>query len=223
MNNEKFNRGAEIPGFQTGDEYTTIIRRRISGGSSRKETPGLPSLGRGRSPGGFIRTQRKAGYRFRAGLCFFYLFIFNFSLLIVSFPMQGEGTKEPEFIVKNGYHFGVCVGYSDAELVIEGRKAAFKKPSQPPDSRYPPVEVTRYLSSSEYNILKNLIEATEFVSAQDKYGCPDCYDQGAEWLEVTTPRLEKRIEMEYNALPPSIESLLIFMRKVRARLDESRR
>ncbi|MFB3918922.1 MAG: hypothetical protein ACE14U_02515 [Candidatus Velamenicoccus archaeovorus] len=175
-----------------------------------------------------MRTQRKAGYHFRAGLCFFYLFIFNFSLLIVSFSAQGnplreKETKEPEFIVKNGYHFGVCVGYSDAELVIEGRKAAFKKSSQPPDSRYPPVEVTRYLSPSEYNILKNLIEATEFVSAQDRYGCPDCYDQGAEWLEVTTPRLEKRIEMEYNALPPSIESLLIFMRKVRARLDENRR
>jgi len=149
--------------------------------------------------------------------------IFNCLFLIVPSFLQGKETAGPEFIVKNGYHFGVCVGYSDAELVIEGRKATFKKSSQPPDSRYPPVEVTRYLSSSEYNILKNLIEATEFVSAQDRYGCPDCYDQGAEWLEVTTPRLEKRIEMEYNALPPSIESLLIFMRKVRARLDENRR
>lgn len=121
-------------------------------------------------------------------------------------------------MVKNGYHFGTCAGYCDVELIVEGRKVILKKSSQPPDSRYPPVEITRYLTSSEYNILRNLLEASEFDSAQDKYGCPDCYDQGAEWLEVTTPHLERRIEMDYNATPVPVESLLNFLRRLRARL-----
>ncbi|MDD5138553.1 MAG: hypothetical protein PHG72_06995 [Candidatus Omnitrophica bacterium] len=169
------------------------------------------------------RTQRKAGHRFPAGLCFFCLLVVHFSLLIVSFHVQGEETKEPEFVVKNGYHFGTCAGYCNAELVVEDRKVTFKKSSQPPDSRYPPVEVTRYLKPFEYNILKNLLEAAEFASAQDKYGCPDCYGQGTEWLEVTTPQVERRIEMDFNATPVPVESLLNFLRRMRAELDGNNR
>jgi len=36
-----FNRSAEIPAFQGGDECASIIRQRFSGGSSRKETSGF--------------------------------------------------------------------------------------------------------------------------------------------------------------------------------------
>jgi hypothetical protein len=171
----------------------------------------------------FKRAQRRTWPRFRAGFCLFYLLIFNFSLLIVSSVLRGEETKEAEFVVKNGYHFGTCAGYCNAELTIEGRKVIFKKFSQPPDSRYPLVESTRYLKPFEYNILKNLLEAAEFDAAQEKYGCPDCYDQGIEWLEVTTPRVEQRIEMDFNSTPLPVESLLNFLRRLRAELDGSNR
>ncbi len=126
-------------------------------------------------------------------------------------------------MVKNGYHFGTCAGYCNAELTVEGRKVVFKKFSQPPDSRYPPVELTRYLKPFEYNILRNLLEAAEFDAVEDKYGCPDCYDQGSEWLEVTTPSVEQKIEMDYNFTPLPVESLLIFLRRLRADLDGNNR
>jgi len=163
---------------------------------------------------------RKTGRRVRAGLC---LFILHCSFFVFSSPLQGKEGEGPEFVVKNGYHFGTCAGYCNAELVVEDRKVTFKKSSQPPDSRYPPVEVTRYLKPFEYNILKNLLEAAEFASAQDKYGCPDCYGQGTEWLEVTTPQVERRIEMDFNATPVPVESLLNFLRRMRAELDGNNR
>ncbi|MDD5019639.1 MAG: hypothetical protein PHH75_04800 [Candidatus Omnitrophica bacterium] len=147
-----------------------------------------------------------------------FLCLFSFSVVFA------DKEAPPEFVVKSGYSFGRCMmGYCDVELVIEGRKIVFSKSSRLSDFRYPPVQITRYLSAAEYRMLKNILEATEFSSAEERYGCPDCYGQGKEWLEVTTSRRERQIEMDYNATPVPVESLLIFLRKLRDQIDEGNR
>lgn len=155
----------------------------------------------------------------------FYLILFLiFGSWFFSLPTGFAKEKaEPEFVVKNGYRLGEGTGYCDVELIIEGRKITLRKSGQSADLRYPPVEITRYLQPSEYNILRNLLEVMEFSAVQDKYGCLDCHGRSTEWLEVVTPQVERRIEMEGNAAPVSLQSLRNFLRKLRARVDKDSR
>jgi len=147
-------------------------------------------------------------------------FFLIFSCAALAWPPAVQAKeKKPEFTVRLSYNFSECRGYCEGEMTVEGREVTLKRSSRFTEQFYPPVVRRRWLSASEYKILKNILEATEFVRAEERYGCPDCYKQGAERLEVATPELDLKVEMDYNAVPAPLESLLNFLRKLWARVD----
>ena len=56
-----------------------------------------------------------------------------------------------------------------------------------------------------------------WVALESKDGGGEIRMEG-EGMEIVTPQLERRIEMDYNATPVPVESLLNFLRRLRARL-----
>ncbi|CAF1400036.1 unnamed protein product [Didymodactylos carnosus] len=80
---------------------------------------------------------------------------------------------------------------------------------------YPPVYATLPLSSSEWVNLSNLVNLETFQSLDDRIGCPDCADGGAEWVQINWANGSKRVTFENEKTVKGIEKLIVKLRQMR--------
>jgi len=79
-----------------------------------------------------------------------------------------------------------------------------------------PVQKTERASitANEWNQLLHLVQETEFLKLNDRYGCPDCADQGGEWIEIRfADGKTKKVTFDYNRPP---EEILEIVKKLQA-------
>lgn len=57
-----------------------------------------------------------------------------------------------------------------------------------------------------------------FDQLSETYGCPDCADGGAEWVEVERSRMGRRVTFEFGKPPERIGALVSSLRAVRQTL-----
>ena len=62
---------------------------------------------------------------------------------------------------------------------------------------------------------------TSFNSLDSVYGCPDCADGGAEWLEIITPEWKHSVMVDYSGpnRPAVLENLFAKLRKLSSELS----
>jgi len=78
----------------------------------------------------------------------------------------------------------------------------------------PEKSATRSTSADTWDQLLREVDQSAFVALDDRYGCPDCADQGGEWIEVRfADGNMKRVTFDYNRPPPE---LLEFVKKRQA-------
>lgn len=116
--------------------------------------------------------------------------------------------------IKYSYNFKECRGYCEGEIIIENRQAVFKKASRFTQRYFPTIRKKRLLTNEEYATLKNILEATEFGIVKERYGCPDCYGQGSERLEIEAPHVSVNVDMDYSSSPDPLNSLVAFIRSL---------
>lgn len=143
------------------------------------------------------------------------------SLFFLSCAVPCFAGQEPKaagngsFVIKNGISFRECVGYCYTEITIDDSKVSYVSSGRPQDSRHPPISKERRLTKEEQRSLREMLDPYVLSTLKDTYGCPDCYDQGAEWLEVQTSDFHKKIEFDYRFVLMPVEELLTFLRNIR--------
>jgi hypothetical protein len=122
-----------------------------------------------------------------------------------------------ESVIRTGTSFGFCAGYCMTELEISSSQARLIRTGR--DSQRNPPQVTQVeLSGAEVARIRSLAASIAFADLKDVYGCPDCADGGAEWVEIDTGALRKRVTFDHAAGPPELQPLLQELRTLRERL-----
>lgn len=130
-------------------------------------------------------------------------------------PLKKESAN---IILKSGTSFGMCVGYCRVEIEIKDTGVKFTKSSWN-DPAYPTVTISESISGEQSDRLLQLIDIDKLETIKDVYGCPDCADGGAEWIEVEKGSYNKKITIEYGDSLSEIQALLDELRSIRKKFD----
>lgn len=139
---------------------------------------------------------------------------------IVCLPIIGGDDSQRKNIiaVSSGTSFGECLGYCRRSIFLRcnSRKLIALKEPNGVDSAYPPVKKEYKIPVKLWQDVVNLIDVKRFRSLDDRIGCPDCADGGAEWIEIQGKNFKKRVTFEYGKTIESFDALVKKLRDLRA-------
>lgn len=114
-------------------------------------------------------------------------------------------------IVGGGYSFGECSELCVGELQISGTEVRIERRSW---DRSLSVVATGRLSDDARNRLDTMQAALSGTPLDDVYGCPDCADGGAAWIDLVPVAGARRVTYEFGAAPDVLSDWEAFRRGV---------
>lgn len=119
--------------------------------------------------------------------------------------------------ISSGTSFGECLGYCLRSINITRSPLQLISSKKPHwnEVQYPSVERKYSFTFAQWQDLIALLDLDLIQSLDDRIGCPDCADGGAEWIQVDWSTKTKRITFEYGKLVSGIEELIKRMRLLR--------
>lgn len=118
--------------------------------------------------------------------------------------------------IRSGTSFGFCVGYCDRELALERDSATYTmNPTR--EAGLPSKRCGLEVSPADWSEAVSLIDDA-FFNLNEIYGCPDCRDQGSEWIEVITSSRSHKVTFD-PTLEEIIHPLVVNQRKWRQRFE----
>lgn len=146
-----------------------------------------------------------------------------FVLFSCSNDLQSVNAINDEIVeVRSGQSFGMCIGKCHNELIITGNKVTLKQIER--KERGGETSTYEFTENAALQTLLeeiNKIDQTKFMALDETYGCPDCADGGAEWLEVTFKGKEpKKVTFEYGKTIPGFEKIVATLHDKRLSLME---
>nr|WP_068888610.1 hypothetical protein [Pedobacter panaciterrae] len=138
--------------------------------------------------------------------------LFFFCLLAVAgtFSSCEKKTDEDKLKISYGTSFGMCAGYCNNELFISNAKMELKKHENKPNAV--PKVCTGEMAESEWSKLAQNIDLSVFNKLKQVYGCPDCADGGAEWIEITYGDKKHKVTFEYGKEPNQVKPYISILR-----------
>ena len=121
--------------------------------------------------------------------------------------------------ISYGSSFGECSGYCISNLTIYSTKINHIKESWQ-DEIYPPLKKTTKTNRNTWQALTKSVDLNVFFNLPSKIGCPDCTDQGAEWIEIKTKSKTHKITFEFNSKVKGLEILFILIYTKTCSLDK---
>jgi hypothetical protein len=116
----------------------------------------------------------------------------------------GEGA-EGLALAGAGWSFGLCLGYCVADLVVDGDELIVTGRGRAGEA--PLYENRGSLTDEGRARLDDALSALADASLAPVYGCPDCADGGAAWLDVVRDGEIQRVEMGYGEPPDVLAGL----------------
>jgi len=143
----------------------------------------------------------------------------NFLFLsLLLFSLSGCKKLPADLQIKYGTSFGMCMGYCINEATISAKTVVLNSTSR---NEKPAVKTcSRVLTESEWTSLKNGFVVDKFMGMKDTYGCPDCADGGAEWIEITANGTTKKVTYDYNKAPDELKDLAAKLKEIMASLNK---
>jgi len=121
---------------------------------------------------------------------------------IFSNVVKQEETENPIEKIKFQNSFGACLGFCTHFIEIEDQRLVFSSTDRL--SELEQITCERDLTDEEWEELQNDIDIDQFLTLDDVFGCPDCADGGASFVEIELANGEtKKVTFEFKN-PPSI-------------------
>jgi hypothetical protein len=112
-----------------------------------------------------------------------------------------------------GKSFGMCAGYCKEDLEVDSAQVTLTRSGW---GELPTQVAERTVTAETLRNLLQRVDVATIRSLDARYGCPDCADGGAEYVELQTREFTKRIEFEYGKAPQQLENLVNELRALRA-------
>lgn len=146
-----------------------------------------------------------------------------FTLSIICFSCsENYDLINPQFedgiLLSYGTSFGFCKGYCKKVIVVSEKKITFTKSSWD-ESAYPAKSIEELISADEYSGLLESYNYQTFFGLNEIYGCPDCADGGAEFIQVASKELNKKVTIEFGDSLKPVQNLLAKLRAIHSRFE----
>jgi len=125
-----------------------------------------------------------------------------------------------QIVYSSGSSFGLCTKNCNKELSVYKDKHTYAVWNNGKNS--PKNEMMVRTESLYFDRISALLNKIDFKKLDLRYGCPDCADGGAEWIEVKIGMNTKRVVFEYNNPPSELAALHAELKLVR-QLYEAKR
>ena len=117
--------------------------------------------------------------------------------------------------INSGTSYGECWGYCVFELQLDNSNALFTA-SGWGWYEFPDLLLEANLSQEMWQQIIELLDFEYFQSLDDVYGCPDCADGGAEFIEIIYDGVAKQVTFDAYTEIDGIQELTILLRDLRA-------
>lgn len=117
----------------------------------------------------------------------------------------GPSTLEAPTLVGAGWSFGMCGGYCNADLTLVGAEAALIGSSH--QGLQPLYRNLGTLTAQGLARLEQAAKRIEGVALEPVYGCPDCADGGASYLQLRRDGTSARHDMDFSPPPEELAEL----------------
>lgn len=134
-------------------------------------------------------------------------------------PVESDTASSNPIIIYSGESFGFCVGYCKAELTLTETKMVFTR-SGWNEQETPAQRFELKMDPSTWKNILSLYEATTFSGLEEVYGCPDCADGGAEWIEIELDSVKQIVTYEYGKDVEAISAFSRALRELRQRVAQ---
>jgi len=139
------------------------------------------------------------------------------SILLIS--CTKEPSNENELIcVESGTRFGFCVGYCAHEVKVTLQKTSYVKSGTRVDT-LPEVRCELQTEPDVWESIESMVDDA-FFALDSIIGCPDCVDQGAEFISVITPSRSYTVTFD-PTIEKSIHPLVERLRALREAVIDS--
>ncbi|MGK0138665.1 MAG: hypothetical protein ACI9DJ_002121 [Algoriphagus sp.] len=149
-----------------------------------------------------------------------------FSTIVQSSCSLVSPENDKQYMASSGQSFGFCLGpcfqtlsldwgSQQAEFII--RHTEFENNSVGFREEVIPINFLQDIWNETLNEVKNI---ENFESYQMVYGCPDCVDGGAEWIEITDKEGTHRVTFEFGKTVKGLDNLILLLRNKRTALSK---
>jgi hypothetical protein len=129
--------------------------------------------------------------------------------------------KEEILLIKHGYTFGRCVGYCNKETTFSQSQVRHVQYNRDTLNN-PPKNSEKKFLAEDFKALCTSVDLNAFLQLEERIGCPDCADQGAEYVEIVTSKQTKRVTFEPGKPVPVLDSLLVKLRAGTMQMERSK-
>lgn len=136
-----------------------------------------------------------------------------FSFLTVAGMLSSckkEKTDEGKLKISYGTSFGMCAGYCNNQLLISDGKMEAKRYNT--EAKAAVKVCTGKMSDGDWSKLADSIDLSVFNQLKESYGCPDCADGGAEWVEIEYEGKKHKVTFEYGGEPKEMKPYISVLR-----------
>ena len=123
---------------------------------------------------------------------------------VVAQMVVGSSASEPA-LTGGGWSFGMCLGYCAADLRLDGDGIVVSGRDR--EKAAPLYENRGTLTEQGRKQLDEALAGLVAGELEAVYGCPDCADGGAAYLELVLDGTVRRVEMEFGDPPPALADL----------------
>jgi hypothetical protein len=159
-------------------------------------------------------------------LLFPFLLILPFIFSCTNEPKTVYPISEEILEVRSGQSFGMCIGTCYNEIIITGDKIALKQITRSERGGESTTSEKIVENANLQPIVQEIkkVKEKDFLVLKDVYGCPDCADGGAEWLEITFKgNKTKKVTFEYGKSIPGFEEITTTLHTYRLSLIDKKR
>lgn len=141
-------------------------------------------------------------------------------MIVAGSACSGNSLLNPHghAVVREGISFGECGGYCRREVEISSTQAVYTLSSWGDDA-YPTKKISKNITANEWEKLIRTIDLETLKGMDDVYGCPDCADGGAEWIEVQSDGFHKKVTFEYGGTLSQVSDFILEARTIRQRFE----
>lgn len=127
--------------------------------------------------------------------------------------VQAPDADDGALVIRSGWSFGMCIDNCDGEAEIRQGGAVLSVMDRKGQD-LPQARVWGPVSAQEWETLAATFQTLPDVTI----GCPDCADEGREWIEVEHKGSRKRLDISCGVVLPDAQRFQQEVRAIRSRL-----
>jgi len=119
-----------------------------------------------------------------------------------------------------GTSFGECLGYCNRYIKAYPEAVTLREYGWDETGELPEKQCSMPLENYEFISIRDSVDVGSFFSLEKTYGCPDCNDGGAEWVEISFDTLKHRVTFEYLNEPDELTPIVTALRELMVEFED---